>query len=325
MSAHPALWPVGRQASADSAAHPTGAGAVAPTWPDGRALPEAAHRRGSPGCPVAATPCPGLAARRSSVGRGRAGTGGTPISRPVDPGAEVEALCASAALVRAGGTIDGSARRPASVARRFASARSGSRPGADGEERSVGHCPRRGAYGARSPGSRRKKRGPVPTPPGRPDGRFVSGGGPGPRVPDRVRPRVAHVAGRPSVAPGLSGGGPVRRRCRPRLPSCRQSPTEAPGDVSPRRAPPRPDAPRAGACGLPWASPGGTASSRRWRRPARSPSCPPGRGSLTPSGRAPCKQPQRASAARTCSGVGAVPPRWAGIHQVSVASLGRTG
>lgn len=88
---------------------------------------------------------------------------------------------------------------------------------------------------------------------------------------------------------------------------------------------PRPDAPRAGACGLPWASPGGTASSRRWRRPARSPSCPPGRGSLTPSGRAPCKQPQRASAARTCSGVGAVPPRWAGIHQVSVASLGRTG
>ena len=34
---------------------------------------------------------------------------------------------------------------------------------------------------------------------------------------------------------------------------------------------------------------------------------------------------QRASAARTCSGVGAVPPRWAGIHQVSFASLGRTG
>lgn len=34
---------------------------------------------------------------------------------------------------------------------------------------------------------------------------------------------------------------------------------------------------------------------------------------------------QRASAARTCSGVGAVPPRWAGIHQVSSGPLGRTG
>lgn len=34
---------------------------------------------------------------------------------------------------------------------------------------------------------------------------------------------------------------------------------------------------------------------------------------------------QRVSASRTCSGVGAVPPRWDGIHQVSFASLGRTG
>ncbi|MET7295070.1 hypothetical protein ABZS79_23550 [Streptomyces griseoloalbus] len=34
---------------------------------------------------------------------------------------------------------------------------------------------------------------------------------------------------------------------------------------------------------------------------------------------------QRASASRTCSGVGAVPPRWAGIHQVSSGPLGRTG
>ncbi|GGX01849.1 hypothetical protein GCM10010383_34960 [Streptomyces lomondensis] len=34
---------------------------------------------------------------------------------------------------------------------------------------------------------------------------------------------------------------------------------------------------------------------------------------------------QRASACRTCSGVGAVPPRWAGIHQVSSGPFGRTG
>ncbi|MFF4029800.1 GNAT family N-acetyltransferase [Streptomyces sviceus] len=33
----------------------------------------------------------------------------------------------------------------------------------------------------------------------------------------------------------------------------------------------------------------------------------------------------RASASRTCSGVGAVPPRCAGIHQVSSGPLGRTG
>lgn len=35
--------------------------------------------------------------------------------------------------------------------------------------------------------------------------------------------------------------------------------------------------------------------------------------------------PQCASVARSCSGVGAVPPRWAGIHHVSSAPLGRTG
>ena len=34
---------------------------------------------------------------------------------------------------------------------------------------------------------------------------------------------------------------------------------------------------------------------------------------------------QRASAALTSSGVGAVPPRWAGIHQVSSGPFGRTG
>lgn len=33
----------------------------------------------------------------------------------------------------------------------------------------------------------------------------------------------------------------------------------------------------------------------------------------------------RASASRTCSGVGAVPPRCAGIHHVSSGPLGRTG
>ncbi|CAM5671309.1 hypothetical protein SSPIM334S_08036 [Streptomyces spiroverticillatus] len=36
-------------------------------------------------------------------------------------------------------------------------------------------------------------------------------------------------------------------------------------------------------------------------------------------------RPRQPVASRSCAGVGAVPPRWAGIHQVSFSSFGRTG
>ena len=48
----------------------------------------------------------------------------------------------------------------------------------------------------------------------------------------------------------------------------------------------------------------------------------PGRGPLSthpPEGR------QSVPAVRSCSGVGALPPRWAGIHQASSGPLGRPG